>query len=169
MPVSRIRSALAAAAIAMCAAQVPVAAAAPAAQLLEGTYTVTTHASQKTGTSIAARQPEPDFGGDFQFVTDCSSGRCVATVLGGAPSANPTVPQPQRYTWNGSGWVFVYDWQWECYEGDDVPRLYAPARSQVSYVPVGDGSLQGTWQTEIASGACQGSVIMPVSARPAGH
>jgi hypothetical protein len=138
-----------------------------AGQQWSGRYSLTTFASQKSGTSIAARQPEPDFSAEYLFRTDCSSGRCVATVVDGPLPSNPTIPQPQRYIWDGTQWIFSYAWQWECFRGDGVPRVYTPARSSVVYVPLSDGSLQGTWHTEILGGACQGNVSMPVSAYPA--
>ncbi len=169
MPGNRTRSALtllASAILAVCAAPAPVAAADPLVRPWNGRYLVTTYASEKTGTSIAARQPEQDFSADYVFVTDCSAGKCVATVVSGPAPSNPTIPQPQRYTWDGTQWVFIYTWQWECYRGDGLPRQFAPARSRVLYVPVGDGSLQGAWETDIVGGSCAGRVIMPVSARP---
>lgn len=155
--------------VAACAALSPVAAADPLALPWNGRYSVTTYASEKTGTSIAARQPESDFSAEYAFFTDCSTGKCVATVVSGPAPSNPTIPQPQRYTWDGTQWVFIYNWQWECYRGEALPRQFAPARSRVLYVPVGDGSLQGAWETDILGGTCAGRVIMPVSARPTGR
>lgn len=166
MPAIRIWSALAVLAIAMCAAPAPDAAANPLALPWTGRYLLTTYASEKTGTSIAAHQPETDFSAEYGFFTDCSTGKCVATVVSGPAPSNPTIPQPQRYTWDGIQWVFVYAWQWECYRGDGYPPQYVAARSRSLYVPVGDGSLQGTWETDILGGACAGRVIMPTSARP---
>ncbi|GJF15786.1 hypothetical protein NGTWS0302_13550 [Mycolicibacterium cyprinidarum] len=131
-----------------------------------GRYTMVTFASSKTGTSIAARQSEPNFSGEYTFTTSCSS-TCVATASDGPAPSNPTVPQPSRYTWDGQQWVFNYNWQWECYRGDDVPREYAAARSLVFYSPTLDGSMFGTWRTEILEGLCKGTIIMPVAAYPA--
>jgi hypothetical protein len=137
-----------------------------AGQLWNGRYTVVTYASDKVGTSIAARQSEPDFSAVFTFLSDCSSGRCIAVANGPAPS-NPTIPTPQRYLWDGSRWSLTYDWQWECNRGDGGPRVYSPARSWVFYEPQSDGTLQGTWHTDIYSDACRGNVIMPIAAIPA--
>ncbi|MBX7432510.1 hypothetical protein JDV09_10395 [Mycobacterium sp. Y57] len=131
-----------------------------------GRYTVITFASNKIGTSIAARQPEPDFRAQYTFSTSCA-GTCVATAADGPAPSNPTIPQPSRYTWDGSQWVFNYNWQWECFRGDDVPTEYVPARSLVFYAPTPDGTMFGTWRTEILEGICKGSVIMPVAAYPA--
>ncbi|KWX66790.1 hypothetical protein [Mycobacterium sp. NAZ190054] len=131
-----------------------------------GRYTVVTFASDKLGTSIAARQPEPDFSGQYTFSTSCV-GSCVAVASDGPAPSNPTIPHPPRYTWDGRQWVFNYNWQWECFRGADVPREYAAARSLVFYAPTADGTMYGTWRTEILEGICRGTVIMPVAAYPA--
>ncbi|ODQ89039.1 hypothetical protein BHQ18_17490 [Mycolicibacterium flavescens] len=125
-----------------------------------------TYASDKMGTSIAAAQAEPDFSAQYTLATDCSTGLCVATVVEGPAPTNPTIPQPVRYTWDGARWQYAYNWQWECFRGDGVPSEYAPARSRVFYAPDIDGTLFGTWRTEILAGACRGTVVMPVGARP---
>ncbi|MCH9731510.1 MAG: hypothetical protein K0U84_17860 [Actinomycetia bacterium] len=131
-----------------------------------GRYIMMTFASDKIGTSIAARQPESDFRGEYTFTTSCA-GTCVATASGGPAPSNPTVPQPSRYTWDGQQWVFNYNWQWECFRGSDVPTEFASARSLVFYSPTLDGSMYGTWRTEILEGVCKGSIVMPVAAYPA--
>ncbi|MET0898169.1 MAG: hypothetical protein ABWY45_09680 [Mycobacterium sp.] len=136
-----------------------------AGQQWSGRYTVVTYASQKAGTSVASRQAEPDFSAQFLYATSCSS-RCVATVVDGPKPSNPTIPQPQRYLWDGTQWAMTYDWQWECYLGDSAPRVFSPAQSWSFYVPQSDGSLQGTWHTDILSGPCRGNVIMPIAAFP---
>ena len=132
-----------------------------------GRYTLVTYASQKNGSSMAKLQPESDFSAQFTLATDCSSGLCVATVVDGPAPSNPTIPQPTRYTWDGSKWVLSYNWQWECARGDGVPSEYAPAQSKVFYAPTQGGSLVGTWRTDILSGTCRGFVVMPVAAYPA--
>lgn len=131
-----------------------------------GRYSLVTYASEKSGSSIAARQSENDFSAQFVLETDCSSGTCIATVVDGPAPSNPTIPQPARYTWDGSRWTWLYDWQWECHRGDNTPRQYARARSRVFYAPNPDGSLSGTWSTDIYEGACRGSVVIPVSGYP---
>ena len=83
-----------------------------------GKYSLVRYAAQKTGTSLAARQPEPTFSDDYDFATKCSATACVATVSGGAKPKNPTLPQPPEYTWDGAKWVHIYDWQWDCYMGE---------------------------------------------------
>ena len=142
----------------------PVAAADP--QVWTGKYSLMRYAGSKTGTSLAARQPEPDFSDVYTFVTDCSSGTCVATVVDGPKPANPTLPLPPRYTWNGSTWVHIYEWQWDCYLGEGVPKAWNPARSVAYYTPQADGTLRGSWRTDIYGGPCAGSVIMDVAASP---
>ena len=131
-----------------------------------GDYSMVTYASQKTGTSPAAGQPEPDFSGTFTFGTTCTSSTCIATANGPA-SSNPTVPNPLHYTWNGQSWVTVYDWVWDCSTGDDTPSEWSPARSWTTYTPQSDGTLRGVWHTDISTGSCRGSVVMPVAALPA--
>lgn len=128
-----------------------------------GRYEMTTYASQKVGTSPAAHQREDDVSGVFTLTTACTFDHCTATVVDGPPPANPTVPTPIRYLWNGTGWVDSYDWMWNCSLGGNQP---AHATSFALYAPQPDGSLRGTWHTDISDGPCRGSVVMPVSAVP---
>ncbi len=143
---------------------VPIAAA--AGQIWDGKYSLLRYAGEKTGTSMAARQSEPDFSDVYTFVTDCSSGQCVATVVDGPKPANPTLPLPPRYSWNGQTWVHIYEWQWDCYMGEGVPKAWSPAKSVAYYTPQSDGTLRGSWRTDISGGPCDGSVIMDVAAFP---
>lgn len=143
----------------------PVAAAAP--KPWEGRYQMLTYASQKAGTSAASRQRENDFGATFTVATQCSVRSCVATVVDGPRPGNPTVPWPPRYVWNGSEWNASYEWMWDCLLGGAGQKQWARATSFVSYEPQPDGSLKGAWHTDIAEGACRGSVVMPVAAIPA--
>src|SRR5690606_11279854 len=131
-----------------------------------GDYSLKRFAASKTGTSLAARQPEPDFADTYTFETTCADGTCVATVIAGPPPANPTLPLPARYTWDGTSWVHTYDWEWDCYQGEGVPKVWAPAHSVASYTPQENGTLTGSWRTDIDSGPCEGSVIMDVAAYP---
>lgn len=133
-----------------------------------GKYSLVRYAVNKTGTSVAATQSEPTFSADYVFTTACSSGRCVATATNGPTPKNPTLPQPSRYTWDGAKWVERFDFQWDCYMGEGVSKVWAPARSWAFYAPQPDGSLRGSWHTDINSGPCQGSVEMPVAAFAAG-
>ena len=148
-------------------AVIPVAPASAAPLALNGRYQMVTYASQKAGTSPAARQRESDFGATFTLSTACSATRCVATVVDGPPPGNPTIPQPTRFVWNGSEWTTTYDWLWDCLLGDGQSKQWAHATSWTSYVPQQDGSMRGRWHTDIAEGACRGSVVMPVAAFPA--
>ena len=89
---------------------VPVAGA--AGQIWNGKYLLLRYASGKTGTSLAARQPEPDFSDIYTFVTDCSRGTCVATVVDGprpttrrsrCRRSTPGTAPPGCTSTNGSG------------------------------------------------------------------
>lgn len=151
-------------AVAACLSSMPTALAADAEW--NGRYQIVTFASNKIGTSVAASQSEPDFGAQYVLSTDCSGGLCVATVVEGPAPSNPSIPQPIRYTWDGARWQYSYNWQWECFRGDGLPKQYAPAQSRVFYAPDIDGSLFGTWRTDILSGPCRGYVTMPVAAYP---
>lgn len=143
----------------------------PAAQgsppVWNGRYQMVTYASQKAGTSPATRQKENDFGAVFTLSTTCSITTCVATALDGPAPTNPTIPQPARYTWDGSQWLATYDWVWDCFLGDPTQKQWSPATSWAFYAPQPDGSLRGTWQTDISTGPCRGTVVMPVAAFPA--
>jgi hypothetical protein len=129
-----------------------------------GKYSLVRYAVDKTGSSVAARQSEPTFSADYVFVTSCSSGTCIATATNGPTPKNPTLPRPSHYAWDGTRWVERFDFQWDCYMGEGIPKVWAPAKSWAFYAPQADGSLRGTWHTDISSGPCQGSVQMPVAA-----
>ncbi len=142
----------------------PTAGAAP--QPWNGQYQMITYASQKAGTSPAAKQRETDFSATFTLATACAVTRCVATVVDGPRPGNPTVPWPTRYAWNGSEWTTNYDWLWDCFLGNGNQKQWARATSWAYFQPQPNGSLKGTWHTDIAEGACRGSVVMPVAAVP---
>lgn len=129
-----------------------------------GKYSLVRYAVNKTGSSVAARQAELTFSADYVFVTSCGSGQCVATATNGPVPKNPTLPVPSHYTWDGTRWVEHFDFQWDCYMGEGIPKAWAPARSWAFYAPQPDGSLRGTWHTDISSGPCQGTMEMPVAA-----
>lgn len=133
-----------------------------------GKYSLVRYAAGKSGTSVAATQAEPTFSADYVFSTACSSGTCVATATNGPKPKNPTLPQPSHYTWDGSKWVERFDFQWDCYRGEGVPKVWAPASSWAFYAPQPDGSLRGVWHTDISGGPCGGTVEMPVAAFAAG-
>ena len=131
-----------------------------------GRYAMVTYASQKGGTSPAARLSEPDVSAVYTVTTGCSANRCVATAIGPAP-ANPTIPNPLSYSWDGQQWKIGYDWVWQCPIGGAGQSQWSPAQSFTYYTPQPDGSLRGLWSTDIASGACRGNVVIPVAAFPA--
>ncbi|WP_018178726.1 hypothetical protein [Jongsikchunia kroppenstedtii] len=131
-----------------------------------GDYRLTRYAASKTGTSLAARQHEPDFSDVYTFQTSCTTGTCIATVVAGPPAANQTIPRPPKYHWDGHSWVEHFDWQWDCYMGAGVPKVYAPAHSDAYYTPQPDGTMRGVWTTVIDSGPCQGDVTMNIMAAP---
>ena len=162
-PVSALLAALLTAVLTV-AAQASPASAWAAPKPWNGRYQMTTYASQKAGTSPAARQPESDFGAVFTLSTTCTFDKCLATVVDGPAPGNPTIPQPTRYTWTGTGWATTYDWMWDCLLGGGQQKQWARATAFATYAPQPDGSLRGTWHTDITEGACRGSVVMPVAA-----
>lgn len=130
-----------------------------------GRYQMVTYASQKAGTSPASHQAENDFSALFTVSTSCTMRTCVATVDGPRPG-NQTAPWPARFTWTGSEWSASYDWLWDCLLAGGQ-KQWARATSWTFYKPQPDGSLRGNWHTDIAEGACRGSVLIPVAAIPA--
>ncbi|ALG86971.1 hypothetical protein [Gordonia phthalatica] len=158
----------AAIALAAVAVTLPAVAAAPAdaatTKQWAGSYRFSIHGSQKTGTSLAATQREANQSAVFRMSSTCTTAAgCNAVATGPAPS-NPTVPTPPKYKWNGTSWVNTFSWQWDCYQGAGVPKVWAPAQSTMTYTPNRDGMFRGVWQTTIASGPCAGTVTMPISA-----
>jgi len=131
-----------------------------------GEYAVTFIVGPKSGTSIAAGQPEVQYTDTYGFRSSCTSGECTATITSGPPPRNPTVPQPIQFTWDGSSWTQVSDFQWDCMM-DDGTVQWSPARADVRYTPQPDGSLSGTMHTEILSGPCQGTLEMNMTAERA--
>lgn len=142
----------------------PAAAAEPAANW-DGWYRITFHADQKTGTSVAAQQSEQPYTVWYRFTTDCSSGTCVASVVDG-PTPKDNVPASTKFEWNGSQWTRSDSWRWDCLLPDRTVTFDA-ASSVTRYTPQSDGSLTGTFATNIGSGACQGTVYIPLTAVPA--
>ena len=131
-----------------------------------GQYAITFIVGPKSGNSMAAGQPEVQYTDTYTFRSSCVGGKCTATIVGGPPPRNPTVPQPVQFTWDGSSWTQVSDFQWNCMMPDDTIQ-WNPARGDVRYTPQPDGSLSGTMHTEILSGACQGTVEMNMTAERA--
>ncbi len=132
-----------------------------------GEYAITFIAGPKSGTSMAAGQPEMQYTDTYEFQSSCTSGKCTATIVSGPTPKNPTVPQPVQFTWDGSSWTQVSDFQWDCMMADEHTVEWSPARANVRYTPQPDGSLSGTMHTEILSGACQGTLDMHMTAERA--
>ncbi|GFG68065.1 hypothetical protein MKUB_55550 [Mycobacterium kubicae] len=130
-----------------------------------GQYILTLNANAKTGTSVAASQPEFARRTSVSITSNCSAGTCVATVNGPAPPKNESMPRTVEFTWNGAQWVREMTWQWDCLLPDGTVE-YDPAKSLTVYTPGQYGILTGVFHTDISSGACKGNVDMPVSAKP---
>ena len=128
-----------------------------------GDYVITFMVGPKSGTSMAAGQPEVQYSDTYTLSSSCTSGTCTATIVGGPPPRNPTVSQPVQFSWDGSSWAQVSDFQWDCMMPDETIQ-WAPARADVHYTPQPDGSLAGTMRTDISSGACQGTIEMHMTA-----
>jgi hypothetical protein len=102
----------------------------------------------------------------YGFRSSCTSGKCIATIVSGPPPSNPTVPQPVQFTWDGSSWTQVSDFQWDCMMPDTTIQ-WSPARSNVRYTPQANGTLAGVMHTDILSGPCQGWIEMDTTAERA--
>jgi hypothetical protein len=136
---------------------------------LDGHYFLTYSADQKSGTSLAARQAEYPEKAKYAFASTCSTaGACVAKVVDApAPAAQYTqyTQQSGSFTWNGSQWVQQTTSKWDCrLMGGMVEQ--DPARVTTVLTPKADGTMTGVFHTDIVSGACQGSVQMPLTATP---
>ena len=143
---------------------VPLAQAAPAPSW-NGWYRITFHTDQKSGTSAAAKQSEEAYTAWYRFETDCSSGTCEASVVDG-PAPKDNVEQATRFDWTGSQWSRTNSWRWDCLLPDRT-ITFDSASSVTTYSPQPDGSLTGTFATNIGSGACEGTVYIPLTAVPA--
>ena len=141
----------------------PAASAGPA-PTWDGWYRVTFHTDQKTGTSVAARQSEEAYTAWYRFGTDCSSGACIASVLEG-PAPKDNASKNTTFDWTGSQWSRTDGWRWDCLLPDRT-ITFDPASSVTTYNPQPDGSLTGTFSTNIGSGACEGTVYIPLTATP---
>ena len=143
---------------------IPAATAEPAPNW-SGWYRITFHADEKTGTSAAAQQGEQAYTAWYKFATDCSSGNCIASVVDG-PTPKDNVPRSTKFEWDGSQWTRSDSWRWDCLLPDRT-ITFDSASSVTRYTPRSDGSLTGTFGTNIGSGACQGTVYIPLTAVPA--
>ena len=127
-----------------------------------GWYRITFHTDQKSGTSIAATQQETPYTAWYKITTNCSGGKCVASVIDG-PTPKDNVVQSVTFEWTGSTWSRSNSWSWDCLHPDGTTTL-DPANSTTTYTPQSDGTLAGTFQTTIDGGACQGTVTIPLTA-----
>ena len=155
--------------VGLCAASLAVAVSLPPTASADppswnGEYAITFMVGPKDGTSMAAGDPEVQHTDTYGFRSSCTNGKCVATIVSGPPPSNPTVPQPVQFTWDGSSWSQVSDFQWDCMMPDTTIQ-WSPARSNVHYTPQADGTLAGVMHTEILSGPCQGTVEMNMTAQ----
>ena len=152
---------LCAALLALALLLAPIASADPASW--NGQYAITFIVGPKDGTSVAAAQAEVQYTDTYTFRSSCASGKCIATIIGGPPPRNPTVPQPVQFTWDGSSWTQINDFQWDCMM-PDTSIQWDPARGETRYTPQPNGSLSGIMHTEILSGACQGTLDINMTA-----
>ncbi len=129
-----------------------------------GWYKITFHTDQKSGTSMAATQQETPYTASYQITTECFADICTASVLDG-PTPKDNAAQTTSFVWTGSQWTRSNSWRWDCALPDGT-ITYDPAHSVTTYTPQSDGSLSGTFETTIESGACQGTVTIPVTATP---
>ena len=155
---------LCAASLAIALSLPPTASAAPPSW--NGEYAITFMVGPKSGTSMAVGDPEVQHTDTYGFRSSCTGGKCIATIISGPAPRNPTVPQPVQFTWDGSSWRQVSDFQWDCMMPDTTIQ-WNPARADVRYTPQPDGSLSGIMHTEIFSGACQGTIDMDMRAERA--
>ena len=129
-----------------------------------GWYRITFHTDQKSGNSVAAQQSEEPYTAAYKFATDCSGGTCVATVVDG-PNPKDNVSRSTKFDWTGTQWSRTNSWRWDCLLPDRT-ITFDSASSVTTYSPQPDGSLTGTFATNIGSGACQGTVYIPLTAVP---
>ena len=141
----------------------PTAAADPAPNW-SGWYKITFQTDQKSGTSVAAKQGEESYTAWYEFTTDCSSGSCVASVTDG-PTPKDNAVKSTTFDWTGTQWSRTNNWRWDCVLPDRT-ITFDPASSVTTYNPQPDGSLTGMFATNIGSGACEGTVYIPLTAVP---
>jgi len=148
-----------------CALWLAPAALAGTGSALDGHYMVTFSANQKTGTSAAARMPEAAQWAKYSFTSSCSTGGCVAKVSDAPASPSLYAQQSGPYAWNGSQWIEQTTSKYDCPVAGGLVE-HDPARSTAVLTPGPNGALTGVFHTDIVSGACKGSVEMPLTATP---
>lgn len=130
-----------------------------------GEYILTLATNAKSGTSMAASQPEFAHRTKVSISSNCSAGVCIARVDNAPPPKNESMPRAIEFTWNGSQWIRGMTWTWDCLLPDGTIE-YAPATSITVYTPGQYGILTGVFHSDISTGACKGNVDIPVSAKP---
>lgn len=148
-----------------CALSLAPAAFAGTGSALDGHYIVTFSANQKTGTSAGARLPEAAQWAKYSFTSSCSTNACVAKVSDAPASPSLYAQQTGAYTWNGSHWMEQTTSKYDCPVAGGLVE-HDPARSIAVLTPGPNGALTGVFHTDIVSGACKGSVEMPLTATP---
>ena len=148
-----------------CALSLAPAAFAGAGTALDGHYMLSFAANQKTGTSAAARQPEVAQWAKYSFTSSCATNVCVAKVNDAPAPVNLYAQQTGAYSWNGSQWVEQTTSKYACPLVGGLVE-YDPARSITALTPGANGALTGVFHTDIVSGACKGSIEMPLTATP---
>jgi hypothetical protein len=103
--------------------------------------------------------------GQVLVTSSCATNVCVAKVNDAPAPVNQYAQQTGTYSWNGSHWVEQTTSKYAC------PLLgglveYDPARSITALTPGPNGALTGVFRTDIVSGACKGSIEMPLTATP---
>jgi hypothetical protein len=130
-----------------------------------GQYLLTVSADAKTGTSPAVRGSEYAQRGSYSLSSNCNTGVCVARVDNAPAPKSQYLPRGGQYTWNGSQWVQQANWNFACQLPNGAIES-DPARSITAYTPGARGALNGRFHTDILSGACRGTVDMPVTMTP---
>ena len=102
-------------------------------------YAITFIVGPKDGTSVAASQAEVQYTDTYTFRSSCASGKCVATIISGPPPRNPTVPQPVQFTWDGSSWTQVSDFQWDCMMPDTLDPMESGPGETPLHAPTSAG------------------------------
>jgi hypothetical protein len=88
----------------------------------------------------------------------------VASVQQG-PTPKDNVAQSLTFDWTGSQWSRTNSWRWDCLLPDGT-ITFDPASSVTTYTPQADGSLTGTFATNIGGGVCAGTVYIPLTVTP---
>ena len=133
----------------------PFVASADPAPSWDGWYKVTFQTDRKSGTSMAAGQSETPTPRGISSPPTALREPALPRWSTAHPKDNAA--QATKFEWTGSQWSRTNNWRWDCGLGDGT-LTFDPASSVTTYSPQPDGSLTGTFATNIGSGACQGTV-----------